>query len=387
MIEHIKEIEKYDEDPNQTPPVHVENLLRSINSKYRLVRLVGIGGEGILIQAYNQIGKQIILKIARSSYQGQYAQTPKQQNVLNVFSFKGKPKPTNISYARFLEGAKLQQDIYQMLIDDNEVNMSVPPVLDISTDPLYFTMPYLENIGILRYFRDFSKKVKDILAVFIYLLRGIEYVHNRGIVHRDIKSDNILIGNKMKSIVLLDWTFAKQVGDRGLTVIGTQAGTPGLAPIKYMSGSFKDANFLDDIYLLGFVLWEFMTGIRIANVWTPGDEKNITIQKVEAFKRKIIGKLPDFLHSIFWDATAVKEKDRIKDIKTFRERILDVVSKFDLNGNTLLNFEEAKQLEEEVDVIFDTKCDEDMCKSCDENLICKKYGLCNMFKEIFVSGS
>lgn len=382
MIEHIKEIEKYDEDPSQTPPVHVENLLRSINSKYRLVRLVGIGGEGILIQAYNQIGKQIILKIARSSYQGQYAQTPKQQNVLNVFSFKGKPKPTNISYGRFLEGAKLQQDIYQMLIDDNETSMTVPGVLDISLDPLYFTMPYLENLNILRFFKDFNKKLKDILATFVSLLRGIEYIHARGIIHRDLKSDNILVGNKLKGVVVLDWTFSKQVGNRGLTVVGTQAGTPGLAPIKYMSGDFKDANFLDDIYLLGFVLWEFVTGVRIANVWTPGDERGLNKTKVEDFKRKIITKLPECLHGLFWDATEVDERKRIKDIKTFRERILEINNKFDLAGNTLLSIEEVKQLENEVDVIFDTTCDVDYCKQCPDEFLCKKYELCNLLAKL-----
>lgn len=384
MIGYIKNVEKYEEKPNETPVAVVEELLKAINSKYRLVRLIGIGGEGILIQAINQVGKNIVLKVARSAYQQSNLNTPQSVGVLsNVFSFKNKNKPTNLSYSRFLEGAKLQQDMHQMIIDDNETNISVPAVLDISTEPLYLVMPYIENISILRFLKDFNKKFKEILTTFVYLLRGVSYIHSKGVIHRDIKSDNILVGNKLKGVVLLDWTFSKLVGDRGLTVMGTQAGTPGFAPIKYMSGEFKNANFLDDVYLLGFTLWEFVTGARLASVWVPGDERNLSISKVEDFKRKIITKLPECLHSVFWDATAVKEKDRIKSIEEFKNRIIDVINNTEYAGNTMLSVEESKKLEEEVDVIFDTSCDVDLCKECTDNLICKKYGLCNLFKEIF----
>jgi serine/threonine protein kinase len=380
MIEEIKEIEKYAETPKQTPIQACEKLLACVNPKLRFIELTGIGGEGILLRANDETSKQIVVKVARSDYSGKYAQTPQQASIVNKFSFKGKSKPTNTNYSRFLEGAILQRDLYSQIFEDNVTYFSIPQVYTISQDPLYFIMPYLENIGILRYFKDFSKKLKDILAAFVYLLRAMEYLHGKGIIHRDLKADNIMIGNKFKSIVILDWTLSKQIGDRGLTVIGTEAGTPGLAPIKYMTGSFKDANFLDDIYILGYVLWEFVTGKRVVAFWKQHDGEKLKASKIEDFKRLLIKYLPPCLEQIFWKATEIEEKKRYQNVQEFYDEIIKVLAESELllQQNTLVTDVKSKQIDEAVDVIFDTSVTQDLCKNCTAASICKDFELCNL---------
>ncbi len=380
MIEEIREIEKYEENPQQTPIQVSEKLLTCINPRFRFIQLLGIGGEGILLKSLDETGKQIVVKVARSAYQGKYATTPKgNQTLFNVISFKGKPKATNSSYERFLEGAKLQRDLFQQISDDQETNFSVPQVYMISQDPLFFIMPYLENTNILRFLKDFKKNLRESLTIFVYLLRSIEYIHSKGIIHRDLKADNLMIGNKLKSIVILDWTLSKIAGNRGLTVQGTISGTPGLAPIKFMDGEFINANFLDDIYSLGFVLWEFVTGKRIATIWRPTEkDEKITKQKIEDFKRLLIKFLPECLYEIFWKATEVDEKKRFQEAVSFKNALVKVMSEFELNTCTLVSAISEKQLEEQTEIIFDTECEIDFCKNCKIDMLCKNYGMCNL---------
>jgi hypothetical protein len=176
MIEEIKEVEKYVANPKQTPVQASANLLLKINSRFRFIELIGIGGEGILLKALDETGKQIVLKVARSQYQGKYAMTPNNKTIFNGFSFKGKPKSTNTCYERFLEGAILQRDLFQQVFDDQVTCFSVPQIYSISQDPLYLIMPFLEYIGVLRYFKDFKKHFKSYLIEFFQLSTSNSYI-------------------------------------------------------------------------------------------------------------------------------------------------------------------------------------------------------------------
>ena len=88
---------------------------------------------------------------------------------------------------------------------------NIIPVLDSEEDGerLFLVMPYIENGDLLSYLRVHSQLREDLArSIFSQLLSVLEYIHNRGYVHRDIKLENILFDPEQKKVFLIDWGFA-----------------------------------------------------------------------------------------------------------------------------------------------------------------------------------
>jgi Serine/threonine protein kinase len=207
-------------------------------------------------------------------------------------------------------------------------------------------------------------------------LSAFDFVHYNGIINRDIKSENIFWDGK-NSVVVMDWTLAKNVDRKNLTVAGTRGGTPGHAPVKFMDGDFGNANFLDDYVNLGFVLWEFATYEFCPKI---SYEKYSDVH-FEEYRKKIVDYLPDALQATFWKATECKEKDRYQSLKDFRESIEKAELYFRETGDNRLEIQipetvEVNEKEPAAIMLAEIK---DMCISCEEKDICKLFGcrICN----------
>ena len=101
---------------------------------------------------------------------------------------------------------------------------------------------------------------------------GILYLHQLNIIHRDLKSGNLLVD--------INWRLA--VGDFGLSIIGNsergKAGTLGYVAPELISGA--DASFASDVYSYGMVLWEIFTG-EILSDHISGDRLVVESSVVE----------------------------------------------------------------------------------------------------------
>ncbi len=119
----------------------------------------------------------------------------------------------------------------------------------------YFVMEFIEGRDLKMFIKKSALKFNQKIDVLVQVCKALSYAHKNGIVHRDIKPQNILI-DKEGTARVLDFGIAA-VADAGEsnTVMGTPA---------YMAPEQKetphDVSFLADIYALGVVIYELMTG-------------------------------------------------------------------------------------------------------------------------------
>jgi eukaryotic-like serine/threonine-protein kinase len=101
---------------------------------------------------------------------------------------------------------------------------------------------------------------RDTAAVMSKVARAVHYAHQRGILHRDLKPTNILLDARGEPHVT-DFGLAKLVeDDSSLTISAVVLGTPAYMPPEQAAGSNKGLTTAADVYSLGAVLYELLTG-------------------------------------------------------------------------------------------------------------------------------
>ena len=112
---------------------------------------------------------------------------------------------------------------------------------------------------------------KQIIEILGSLLPVLQFIHNAGVIHRDIKPMNILRRNPDRQtageLVLIDFGISKQLSATSLTNTGTRAGTEGYAPIEQIRGGM--AYPASDIYSLGVTCIELLTGAILDRLFDP----------------------------------------------------------------------------------------------------------------------
>jgi non-specific serine/threonine protein kinase/serine/threonine-protein kinase len=131
----------------------------------------------------------------------------------------------------------------------------------------YFAMEYVPGIPLTRYCDQHRLSIDERLALFILICEAVQHAHQKGVIHRDLKPGNLLVsevdGRPMPKVI--DFGIAKAVAldrqpSRAHTMIGHLIGTP-----EYMSPEQAQLSPLDvdtraDVYSLGVVLHELLTG-------------------------------------------------------------------------------------------------------------------------------
>jgi serine/threonine-protein kinase len=102
---------------------------------------------------------------------------------------------------------------------------------------------------------------REALEIVAKLAQALEHAHGKGVIHRDLKPGNIMLCPGTGPTVL-DFGLAKQVQqpDQKLTQTGTMLGTPGYMPPEQVKGDLASIGPLSDVYSLGVILFELLTG-------------------------------------------------------------------------------------------------------------------------------
>jgi tetratricopeptide (TPR) repeat protein len=133
----------------------------------------------------------------------------------------------------------------------------------------YFVMELVRGVPITKYCDDAKLTTRERLELFRQVCGAVQHAHQKGIIHRDLKPSNILVASQdgVPAPKVIDFGIAKAVAapltERTLfTELGQMLGTP-----EYMAPEQADASGLDvdtraDIYSLGVVLYELLTGTK-----------------------------------------------------------------------------------------------------------------------------
>ncbi len=208
--------------------------------KYRLVRLVGEGGMGAVYEAeHTLLNRTVAVKVMH----GNIASNPL---AVDRF-FREAQAASAIGHPNIIEIFDVGKD------EDGEVFMVMELLRGESLDSL------LDKRGHLPPGRT--------IAIILQVLSALHAAHSKGIIHRDLKADNVFLAvdSRMREDVkLLDFGIAKVVSgdsdkDLGLTKTGTVLGTPHyLSPEQARGG--KDIDHRIDIWTVGVLMYEMLTG-------------------------------------------------------------------------------------------------------------------------------
>jgi serine/threonine protein kinase/formylglycine-generating enzyme required for sulfatase activity len=203
---------------------------------YRVVRELGEGGMATVYLAIQlSLGRPVAIKVLAAE------RTPSEELV-----------------TRFEHEARTIARL------DHPHIVSIFDVGRTSTSQLYYSMPYLPNGDLAS--RDLRDDPAMVFAVMRALGEALDYAHDQGIVHRDVKPENVLF-DKLNRPLLADFGIALTTrGKIRVTAEGTALGSVGYMSPEQSRGQASDGR--SDIYSLGVVCYEMLTG----ELPYPGDD-------------------------------------------------------------------------------------------------------------------
>jgi serine/threonine protein kinase len=273
-------------EPTPPPTAAVSALLEVGTSygPYRVVRPLGVGGMGQVFLAEDiRLGRHVALKSLAGKW---LASASSRQRLMREARAVGVLAHPNIA------------TLYDVLEDDNR---------------LLLVMEYVDGKTVKEMIDAGPMPAGQALRVAAQIAAAIGYAHDRGVIHCDLKPANIQVGSdgvaKVLDFGLARVKYADADGvEKSLTGTGIMLGTPGyVAPERLLSGVL---NASGDIYSIGVVLFEMVTGRRLFDRGQTPEHLFDTVSGRTLKASTVVGPLPQGLDDVIERALSVDPRMR-----------------------------------------------------------------------------
>uniref|UniRef100_UPI0026338A38 protein kinase domain-containing protein n=1 Tax=uncultured Gimesia sp. TaxID=1678688 RepID=UPI0026338A38 len=264
------------------------------NAEYELLEILGQGGMGVVYTArQTSIDRQVAVKM-----------------------LKGKTAENREQRHKFLAEAVVTGELD---------HPNIVPIYDVGSNnsgALFYSMKKVEGRPWLKSIR--KKSLAENLNILMKVADAVAFAHSRSVVHRDLKPENVMLG-EFGEVLVMDWGLAQSTSGfrKSSSIITTSSmgGTPAYMAPEMATGPVDKISPLSDIYLLGAILYEILTGRP------PHTGKTAMKCLMAAAKNEIVAtEKKGELFDVAMKAMATQTKDRYPSVQALQQAIMDYQS-------------------------------------------------------------
>jgi serine/threonine-protein kinase len=295
-------------------PATADPLIGATIGNYEIRSKLGEGGMGAVYMAeHPHIGKRVALKVLHAEFSSK-------EDVVK----------------RFFQEAKAVNDVQHPNIVDIIDYGWIPNKQGLNT--VYFIMEFLDGPSLSDVIRSQAPLAPErALAIGLQIADALGACHKSGVVHRDLKPDNIILiqrGREPDFVKVLDFGIAKLTGDQKVSVrtrTGLLMGTPSYMSPEQCEGS-ATVDHRTDIYALGVLLYEMLTGKPPFVGETYGQILIQHLTQVPTPLSMVHGLIPPHVEAVVLKALEKNPDARYQTMEELVQALADPVGYVELHG-------------------------------------------------------